>query len=128
MPTPLFEPSTATSTGVEVAGSAAPVASIPRSSNYVSLSRSFLRSLMIMVLTDVTGGDSADLDDDKSLDKKETLISPGHDEPEVQSRKKESSEAKKLFDKLQAEAPSQIATLTGGAKTVSTRTWIWKRR
>jgi len=58
-------------------------------------------------LTNVVGGDSSSSDDDLSLDRPDTLVAP---EP----GKKKQSEAKRLFDKMQAEALSQISTLTGG--------------
>ncbi len=61
------------------------------------------------VLVDATGGDSASQEDDRSLDKPDVLVAP---EP----RNKRLSEAKQLFDALQAEALSQISTLTGGRK------------
>jgi hypothetical protein len=61
------------------------------------------------VLVDATGGESASLDDDRSLDKHDVLVAP---EP----GNKKQSDAKQLFDALQAEALSQISTLTGGRK------------
>jgi hypothetical protein len=61
------------------------------------------------VLVDAAGGDSASVDDDRSLDKRDTFVAP---EP----RKKRLSEAKQLFDVLRAEALSQISTLTGSRK------------
>jgi hypothetical protein len=66
-------------------------------------------------VTDLSGGDSSALDDDRSLDNPETLTSPAADDLEFIKRKgRKVSDAKRLFDKMQAEALSQIATLTGG--------------
>ena len=67
------------------------------------------------VLTELTGGEAGQ-DDDRSLDQKETLVAPEVEYHENGRRKKKPSEAKHLFDTLQPEALSQIATLTGGRK------------
>jgi hypothetical protein len=67
------------------------------------------------VLTELTGGEAGQ-DDDRSLDKQETLVAPEVEYHENGRGKNKPSEAKQLFDTLQAEAFSQIATLTGGRK------------
>jgi len=64
------------------------------------------------VLTELTGGEAGQ-DDDRSLDQQETLVAPEVEYHENSRRKNKPSEAKQLFDTLQAEALSQIATLTG---------------
>jgi DNA-directed RNA polymerase specialized sigma24 family protein len=73
-----------------------------------ALSRIAARS----VLTELTGGEAGQ-DDDRSLDQQETLVAPEVEYHENGKRKKKPSEAKQLFDTLQAGAMSQIATLTG---------------
>jgi len=56
-------------------------------------------------LTEMTGGDSASANDDRSLDERSEAFKPAKDK---------GSEARVLFDSLMAQASSQIATLTGG--------------
>jgi DNA-directed RNA polymerase specialized sigma24 family protein len=64
------------------------------------------------VLTELTGGEAGQ-DDDRSLDQQETLVAPEVEYHENGRGKNKPSEAKQLFDTFQAEALSQIATLTG---------------
>lgn len=67
-------------------------------------------------LLDLTGGDSATQDDDFSLDAKDTLVVSEPEAPEFGKAKRKQSEARNLFDKMQAEALATISTLTGGRR------------
>lgn len=64
------------------------------------------------MLTDLTGGDSASIRDDYTLDEKDALFVEGPDSEPKRSSKK--TETRYLFDAMLREATSQIATLTGG--------------
>jgi DNA-directed RNA polymerase specialized sigma24 family protein len=68
-------------------------------------------------LMDETGGDSAAEQDDRSLDEKDALAYEATDTEQPKPKKgKKTTEARRLFDAMAAEASSQIATLTGGRK------------
>lgn len=60
----------------------------------------------------MTGGEAGQ-DNDRSLDQQETLVASEVEYRDNGRRKNKPSEAKQLFDTLQAVALSQIATLTG---------------
>ena len=64
------------------------------------------------MLTEITGGDVESAQDDFTLEEKDSLVQGGPDAEPKKSAKR--SEAGRLFDKMAAEAASQIATLTGG--------------
>ncbi|GEM_PF-6313159 len=66
------------------------------------------------LLTDLTGGDAASVQDDYTLDERDALFTDGLDsEPKTSGKR---TEVGRLFDTMTAEAVSQIATLTGGRK------------
>lgn len=66
------------------------------------------------MLTDLTGGDSAAIRDDYTLDEKDALFIESPDgETETSSRR---DDARHLLDTMMKDAASQIATLTGGRR------------
>jgi DNA-directed RNA polymerase specialized sigma24 family protein len=66
------------------------------------------------LLTDLTGGDAASIQDDYTLDESDALVVESPDSEPKKSTN--GTEARILFDTMVREASSQIATLTGGRK------------